>query len=85
MKLHGLIRFFGFLAGVTASCGVAYGMLTEDIEKSATSLHRSVAELGEQVSKVRRIAPKFELLLKRHLPKMGGLDQMPVPFYILVI
>eukprot|EP00043_Microstomoeca_roanoka_P010008 m.95291 g.95291 ORF g.95291 m.95291 type:complete len:173 (+) comp14761_c0_seq3:158-676(+) len=54
--------FFGFLVGVTASGGVAYGMLTEDIERSAAQLNKSVEALGSQVTKMASALEKVETL-----------------------
>eukprot|EP00049_Salpingoeca_infusionum_P007954 m.128416 g.128416 ORF g.128416 m.128416 type:complete len:168 (+) comp13870_c0_seq1:2043-2546(+) len=44
--------FFGFLAGVTASCGVAYALLTDDIKTSSSALTSSVKALEAEVNQI---------------------------------
>jgi hypothetical protein len=48
----GLLRFFGFLAGVTASCGAAYSFLAADIDRASSQIATAVNLVQADVQKV---------------------------------
>lgn len=56
-----LLRFFGFLAGISTACGVGYLNLTDDMNKSFLEVQNALTILRKDVLEVIQASQSFAL------------------------